>query len=31
MKGLRVTKVVTKIKSEEVWGEVETKKSFPRQ
>ena len=31
MKGLRMTKKVKKIKFEEVWGELESKKSFKRQ
>ena len=29
MKGLRVIKTVREIKSEEVWGELESKKKFP--
>ena len=29
MKGLRVTKIVNKIKYEGVWGELEAKKMFP--
>ena len=31
MKGLRVTKIDTKIKFEEAWGELEKKKCFHRQ
>ena len=30
MKGLRVAKNVKEIKSEEVWGELESKRSFQR-
>ena len=31
MKGLRVIKIVKKIKFEGVWGELESKKGFQRQ
>ena len=31
MKGLRVNKIVTEIKFEDVWGELEAKKYFKRQ